>query len=125
MFVERSAAKIRAVRTLFVLACLLPTVGLVGWAWYRRSPLYADPLTAGWSRTLGLTVTAESLQHLRPHVMRLQEVAILDTAARPLTRLPEAELEQRADGVIARMPVAPGDLVDEGAELAVLEADAT
>ena len=104
MFVERSAAKIRAVRTLFVVACLLPTVGLVGWVWYRRSPIYADPLTAGWSRTLGLTVTADSLEHLRPNVIRLQEVAILDAATRPLTRLPEAELEQRADGVIARLP---------------------
>lgn len=104
MFVERSVARIRAVRTLFVLACLLPTVGLVGWALYRRSALYTDPLTAGWSQTLGLAVTVESMQNVRPAVMRLRDVGILDAAGRPLARLPAAELEQRSDGVIARLP---------------------
>jgi hypothetical protein len=112
MFIERSVARIRAVRTLFVLACLLPTLGLVGWSLYRRSSLYSDPLTAGWSQALGLAVTVESMQNVRPAVMRLREVGILNELGRPLARVSVAELEQRSDGVIVSLPTL---LLDEAA----------
>lgn len=104
MFVERSAARIQLVRTIFVCACLLPTLGLVGWAAYRRSSLYADPLLGAWSQSLGLAVAADSVEHVRPSVVRLREITLTDGRQHPLAAVPMAELEERSQGTLVRLP---------------------
>lgn len=104
MFVERSAARIQLVRTIFVCACLLPTFGLVGWAAYRRSSLYADPLLGAWSQTLGLALAADSVEHVRPSVVRLRDITLMDGRHHSLAVLPVAELEERTLGTLVRLP---------------------
>jgi len=104
MFVERSAARIQLVRTIFVCACLLPTLGLVGWAAFRRSSLYADPLLGAWSRSLGFAVAADSVEHVRPSVVRLRKVTLTDGRDQPLAAVPVAELEERSQGTLVRLP---------------------
>lgn len=104
MFVERSAARIQLVRTLFVLACLLPTLGLAGWAVYRHSAGYVDPLLASWSRLIGLTITADRLEHLRPAVIRLRDVALADAGLHQLAAVAVAEVEERDGGTLLRLP---------------------
>ena len=104
MFVERSAARIQLVRTIFVCACLLPTLGLIGWAAYRRTSLYADPLLGAWSRSLGLAVAAGSVEHVRPSVVRLRGISLTDGRQHPLAAVLEAELEERSQGTLVRLP---------------------
>ena len=104
MFVERSAARIRLVRTLYVLACLLPTLGLVGWAVYRSSSLATDPLLAGWSRSLGFNVTAATIEHVRPAVLRLHDVAVEGMPLQSLVGVEVAEVETRSEGTLLRLP---------------------
>lgn len=104
MFVERSAARIRLVRMLFVLVCLLPTVGLVSWVAYRRSSLSRDPLLSAWSQTLGVTVTADSVENIRPAVMRLRNVALTTATNRLLLGVEVAEYETRDQGRLVRLP---------------------
>ena len=104
MFVERSAARIRLVRILFVLVCLLPTVGLVGWAAYRRSSLSRDSLLSAWSRTLGVAVTADSVENIRPAVMRLRNVALTTATNRFLLGVEVVEVETRDQGSLVRLP---------------------
>lgn len=104
MFVERSAARIQLVRTIFVCVCLLPTLGLVGWAAYRRSSLYADPLLGAWSRSLGLAVAADAVEHVRPSVVRLREITLTNGRQHPLAAVPMAELEERSQGTLVRLP---------------------
>lgn len=104
MFVERSAARIQLVRTIFVCACLLPTLGLVGWAAYRRSSLYANPLLGAWSQSLGLAVAVDTMEHVRPSVVRLREITLTDGRQHPLAAVPVAELEERSQGVLVQLP---------------------
>jgi len=104
MFVERSAARIQLVRTLFVLACLLPTLGLAAWAVYRHSAGYVDPLLASWSRSIGLTITVDRLEHLRPAVIRLRDVALSDSRQHQVAAVAEAEVETRDGGTLLRLP---------------------
>ena len=104
MFVERSAARIRLVRTLFVLGCLLPTLGLAGWAVYRHSSAALDPLLAAWSRSVGLAVTVERVERLRPAVMRLHDLVLEDASRRRVAAVAVAEVEERAEGIVLRLP---------------------
>ena len=104
MFVERSAARIRLVRTLFVLGCLLPTLGLAGWAVYRHSSAALDPLLAAWSQSVGFRVTVEGVERLRPSVVRLRDLVLEDANRRRVAAVAVAEIEERAEGTVLRLP---------------------
>lgn len=104
MFVERSAARMRLVRITFVAACLLPTAGLMGWAAYRRTGGHAAALLDGWTHTLGVRVAAASVEHVRPAMLRLQDVALAGPDGGPLLMAATAEVELRPDGPFVRVP---------------------
>jgi hypothetical protein len=104
MFVEQSAARIRLVRTLFVCVCLLPSLGLTGWALYRHSATALDPLLAGWSRSIGYSITVDQIEHLRPSVMRMRNLVLKDNGTRQIISVALAEVEERAEGTLVRLP---------------------
>ena len=70
MFIERSAGRIRFARTVFVLAGLLPCVGLVVWAVHLRSAAHREALRAEWERAVGVPLEIAAVEHPRPGVVR-------------------------------------------------------
>jgi hypothetical protein len=104
MFVERSAARIRVVRTLFVFGCLLPTLGLAGWAAYRHSSAALDPLLAEWSASVGFVVEVDTVEHLRPSVVRVHNLLLQDATGRRVAGASEAEVEERQEGTLLLLP---------------------
>lgn len=114
MFIERSAAKIRRVRILFVLVGFLPCAVLVGWATVRHSAAHRDAMRREAERALGLPVVIGSVDHVRPGAMRLRDCALVGPAGTSLLVLSELELEATADEVRLRTSAArcsPGALV--------------
>jgi hypothetical protein len=104
MFVEQSAARIRLVRTLFVCVCLLPSLGLAGWALYRRSATALDPFLADWSRSIGFSIAVDQVEHLRPSVLRIRNLVLTDNSTRQVLGVDVAEVEERAEGTLVRLP---------------------
>ena len=76
MFVEQSEARLRRVRIGFVLLCLVPTVGLVVWAFQRHSSAHRETMAAEVTRLLSTEVAFESLRHLQPGCLRLSGVRL-------------------------------------------------
>ena len=54
MFIERSTARIRGVRTLFVLVGAMPCAVLVAWAVIRHAPAHRDALCRQVEHVLGM-----------------------------------------------------------------------
>lgn len=78
MFVERSAARIRLVRRLFVLCGLLPLIALVAAAVWRQGATRRDGLESRIAAALSLPVSIGSVTDPRPGVMLLRDVVIGD-----------------------------------------------
>jgi hypothetical protein len=76
MFVEQSETRLRRVRIGFVLLCLVPTVGLVAWAFQRHSTAHRETMAAEVTRLLSTEVAFESLRHLQPGCLRLSGVRL-------------------------------------------------
>lgn len=104
MFVERSAARIRVVRALFVFGCLLPTLGLAGWAAYRHSSTALEPLLAEWSASVGFIVEVDTVEHLRPSAVRVTNLLLKDATGRRVANAVEAEVEERQEGTLLLLP---------------------
>lgn len=104
MFIERSAAKIRLVRMLFVLLAVLPCAGLAGWAVYRRSATFRDGLAREVEQLLGVAVAIDDVRHLRPGGLRCGRVRFrsADQAVELIVR--DVEVESSTDELRLRLP---------------------
>lgn len=103
MFIARSAAKIGRARALFLLAALLPTAGLVGWAVHRRSESHRDAVRVAWQRAIGLPLSMESIEHPRPGAIRGRGIRLLAADGRPVLAIPTVEVEWSAMEVRLRI----------------------
>jgi hypothetical protein len=71
MFIERSSARIRTVRTLFVLLGLVPCAGLCGWAVLRHSSFHRRAIELRCEQAFGMPVRIGRVEHVRPDALRL------------------------------------------------------
>lgn len=104
MFIERSTAKIRGVRALFVVLGLVPCVALVAWALVRHSPAHRDAIRHEAERALGMPLSIGAVEHIRPGALRLRDCLLAAPDGRPLLALPEIEVETSAGEVRLRLP---------------------
>ena len=104
MFVAQQAARSRLVRTTFVVACLIPCAGLVAWAGWRRTGGHRDALLRQWAGAIGLPLSVESVEHVRPGSLRLHGVSVEDDRGGRLVEIPWIEVEGAATEVRIRVP---------------------
>jgi hypothetical protein len=104
MFIERSTAKIRSVRALFVALGLVPCAGLVAWALLRHSPAHCDAIRHEAEQVLGMPLAVGAVEHIRPGALRLRDCVLAAPDGRSLLTLPEIEVETSADEVRLRLP---------------------
>lgn len=76
MFIEQSATRLWRIRVGFVLLCLVPTIGLSGWAVRRHSVAHRQAAAAAATRLLGTEVTIAGVGHPRPGCFRLTGVRL-------------------------------------------------
>lgn len=104
MFIERSTAKIRGVRLLFVLFGLLPCAGLLVWAAVRHSSSHRDAIRRVAEQAVGLSVGIEDIRHVRPGAMRLHGCSLKAPGGQGVLVVPEVEVEASSDEVRFRIP---------------------
>lgn len=93
MFIERSAARIRRTRFVFVAVGLLPCAALAGWAAWQRSAIHRDAVRGRWQQALGLSLAIDGIEHPRPGVTRARGVAVVSPAGTRLIEVPVVEVE--------------------------------
>lgn len=99
MFIEQSAGRIRLVRTLFVLAGVLPCALLVGLAVWRHSARHVEAVERECESLLGMPLEVGGVRHLRPGAMRLEAVSLLAATGEPILALPALDVEVSATEV--------------------------
>lgn len=99
MFIEQSAGRIRVMRTLFVLAGVLPCALLVGLAVWRHSARHVEAVERECEALLGVPLEVGGIRHLRPGAMRLEQVALLAATGEPILALPALDVEVSATEV--------------------------
>jgi hypothetical protein len=104
MFIERSAAKIRRARTLFVLLGILPCAVLVGWAVVWRSESHRDAIRGEAERALGMPIVIGAVDHVRPGGLRLRGCGLVGAAGEVILAMSDVEVEATADEVRVRLP---------------------
>lgn len=104
MFVAQQAARSRVVRTTFVVACLIPCAGLVAWAGWRRTGVHRDGLLRQWAGAVGMPLSVDSVEHLRPGSLRLHGVSVTNDRGGTLVEVPWIEVEEAATEVRIRLP---------------------
>lgn len=104
MFIERSVAKIRLVRTLFVLVAVVPCAGLAGWAAYRHSAAARERLEQDVQRLLGVAVAIDDVRHLRPGALRCGRCRLRSADAAIELAVNDVEAEASADELRLRIP---------------------
>lgn len=97
MFIARSAARIRAARTAFLLLAAVPTAAVIGWAAYLHSDGHRTAVERQWQSATGLPLTIGRIEHPRPGVIRARDCTLPATADRPAFVIPLVELESSAD----------------------------
>ena len=110
MFIERSSARIRTVRTLFVLLGLMPCAGLGGWAVLRHSAAHREAIERRCGALLGMPVRIGRVEHLRPDVVRLRECVLSSPAGDDVLAVPVIDVESSATEVrvsLGRVIVTP------------------
>ena len=93
MFIERSAGRVRLARAAFVLLGVLPCAALCGWAAVRHSDAHRASLERRCEQVVGLPVSIGSVEHVRPHAMRLRDCRLSAASGLPLFRVPVIEVE--------------------------------
>ncbi len=68
----------RMARLVFIVFCLFPTLGVAGWAWYRRSSAHAQHWQADLAYWLRMDVKLQGVEHPRPGVVRLRGIRLSD-----------------------------------------------
>ena len=104
MFVEQSAERIRMVRTLFVLAGLIPCAVLAGAAVWRHSGGHAEAIERECETLLGLPLEIGGVEHLRPGAMRLAKVELLSPDGAAIIALQKVDVETSATEVRLTVP---------------------
>jgi len=104
MFIERSAGRIRLVRTLFVLLAVAPCAGLCGWAALRHSSGYRAAIERRCERLIGLPVSVGSVEHVRPDAMRLRGCRLSSASGGTLLVVPVIEVESLPHEIRLSLP---------------------
>jgi hypothetical protein len=104
MFIEQSADRRRAVRTLFVLAGVVPCAALATIAWWWHSSGHVDAVARASAVHLGLPVAVRAVGHPRPGVLRLTHVTLGAAADDDAVRVPHVEVERAVGEVRVRVP---------------------
>ncbi|MFM1996158.1 MAG: hypothetical protein RLZZ111_545 [Planctomycetota bacterium] len=110
MFIERSASRIRLMRTVFVLLGLLPCLTLGGWAALRHSRLHREALERRAEQVLGLSLACGGVEHVRPDALRLRSCRLSSPTGGLVLEAPLIDVETSADEVrvsIARVDCTP------------------
>jgi hypothetical protein len=102
MFIERSARRIRFARAVFVLAGLVPCLGLAAWAVHLRSAGHCEQVRREWQRGIGIPLAVEAVRHPRPGVVRALGCR-LTAPDGVVVALPEVEVETTAAEVRLRL----------------------
>lgn len=97
MFVERSAARIRRARAIFLVVGALPFVALVAWAVQRGSAGHREQIRDRWQRAVGLGLVIEAVEHPRPGMTRARGVSVVSPTGGRIATLPVVEVEAAAD----------------------------
>jgi hypothetical protein len=104
MFVAQQAARSRVVRTTFVVACLIPCALVVAWAGLRRTGWHRDRVVRQWAGALGMPLSVDSVEHVRPGSVRLHGVRVDDDRRGPLVEIPRIDVESSGTEVRIRLP---------------------
>ena len=96
MFIERSTARIRLVRTLFVLLAVLPCAGLCGWAAVRHSKGHREAIERRFEQVIGLPLAIGGVEYVRPNVMRLRDCRLSAASGAVVLAAPAIEVESLA-----------------------------
>ena len=96
MFIERSAARIRLVRTLFVLLGVLPCAGLCAWAAVRYSSSHREAIERRCEQVIGLPLDIGSVEHVRPNAMRLRNCRLSSASGGVVLSAPVIDVESSA-----------------------------
>jgi len=97
MFVARSAARVRVVRLVFLLAGLAPTAAIVGWAIHLRGDGHRREIERRWQAATGLPLTVAAVEHPRPGVVRGRGCVVPAADGGRAFELPVIEVESSAD----------------------------
>ena len=93
MFIERSATRIRLMRTLFVLLAVLPCAGLCGWAAVRHSSGHREAIERSCEQVIGLPLAIGGVEYVRPNVMRLRDCRLSAASGAVVLVAPAIEVE--------------------------------
>ena len=93
MFIERSAARVRLMRTLFVLLGILPCAGLCAWAALRHSSGHREAIERRLEQVLGLPLQIGSAEHVRPDAIRLRGCTLSLPSGGGVLSVPVIEVE--------------------------------
>jgi len=96
MFIERSSARIRLARTLFVLLGILPCAGLCGWAAVRHSRFHRESLERRCEQAIGLPLRIGSVEYVRPNAMRLRDCRLSSPSGVVVLAVSAIEVESLA-----------------------------
>ena len=96
MFIERSAVRIRLMRTLFVLLAVLPCAGLCGWAAVRHSNVHREAMERRFEQVIGLPLQIGSIEYVRPNAMRLRDCRLSTPSGAVVLVAPAIEVESLA-----------------------------
>lgn len=103
MFIERSSARIRTARTVFVLLGLFPCAALCGWAVLRHSVTHRDAIARRGERLLGLPVRIDRVEHVRPDALRLRGCTLSSTDGEDVLAVPVVDVESSPSEVHVRL----------------------
>jgi hypothetical protein len=104
MFVAQQAARSRVVRATFVVACLIPCAWLACCAIWRRTSAHRDGVLLEWGAVIGMRLSAESIDHIRPGVLRLRGLIVHDDHGGAVVQLPLLEVETAGSELRVRLP---------------------
>lgn len=110
MFIERSTARIRMTRTVFVLLGILPCAGLCGWAAMRHSGSHREAIERRCEQVIGLPLDIGAVEHVRPNAMRLRDCRLSSSAGVVVLSAPVIEVESSAGELrltLARLDCTP------------------
>lgn len=103
MFVAHSTARVRAVRAAFVLAGLIPTLGIVAWAAHLRSESHRESVRLAWQRAVGLPLVIGRIETLRPGVVRAHDCRLTASEGADAVACGVVEVEASATEVRLRV----------------------
>jgi len=112
------ATRRRVCLALFVLGCILPTVGLLLWAGWRMTPWYLAQQAAEAERLLGLGVRLEGLRHPRPAEAIYQGLQLADPdSGQPILRADQIQIRWSQPNAANRASIGRVEITLQGMEI--------